>query len=85
MNWIKINFCTDNDCKNEIHRLIDSKRVCDLETMPKRWDNFLVSDGFIVEISECHLSFHNWDERHDRKIKNKNILYWMDLNEIPLP
>ena len=87
MNWIKINFCNipEDKCQNGYHAILENNRVCDLSTMPKEQGNYLVSDGKEIDVAECGYSFHNWNSRYDRKVKNKDILYWMDLKEIEIP
>ena len=84
MNWIKINFCNFSECSNLEHRILDDKRICDLKSIPDEWDNYLVSDGRLVDIAEFGYTFHNWLDRN-RKLKNKDIKYWLRLKEIPLP
>ena len=84
MKWVKINFCINSSCNNSEHRILDDKRICDLSSIPTEWDNYLVSDGKIIDIAEYGYTFHNWLERN-RKLKNKDIKYWASLKEIKLP
>lgn len=87
MNWNKIIFCDNyKECKNNIHHLLEDNHICDLDSLPKKVGNYLVSNGKEIDISEYNnFMFCNWDSKSDRKIKNRSITYWLDLKEVELP
>lgn len=83
MKWIKINFCENNKCTNSIHSIIEHKKVCDQESLPSRFGNYLISDGKRVDSAEFGLTFMNYNNNH--RLHNKDILYWAELTNIQLP
>lgn len=87
MNWNKIIFCDNyKECLAYFHHTLEDNYICDLDSLPKKVGNYLVSNGKEIDISEYNnFMFCNWDSKTDRKIKNRSITYWLDLKEIELP
>lgn len=89
MNWIKINFCdeynsdTTHGCLSMVHFVNLSAPVCDYDSLPSEVGEYLVSDGTQVGIGKWHIGFGNHNYEH--KIKNKDIKYWMSLDNVKPP